>query len=139
MEDPVDIYTAEYLKEKINKDGYDFIAVLDDKPIGFCSIYNIKDGAGEISILIGDKKIRGKGYGEEMLEELCNYGFRIYRLKELFASVDERNMASLRAFYHLGFNEVVRKNGFVLLKREESSIKYTCELIKPYSNIQHSA
>jgi|GEM_PF-1349402 len=137
MEDPVDIYTAEYLRERINKESYDFIATLDDKPIGFCSIYNLKDRTGEISILIGNKEIRGKGYGEEMLKELCNYGFRIYNLKKLFASVDERNIASLRAFHHLGFDEIAKQNGFVLLekKREESSIKYTREIIKSYSNI----
>ncbi|BDC35982.1 GNAT family N-acetyltransferase [Candidatus Methanoliparum sp. LAM-1] len=85
MEDPVDVYTYEYLKERINKDSYDFVALLDDKPIGFCSIYNAKDGTGEISILIGDKEYRGRGYGEEVLREICNYGFGLLLFKELFA------------------------------------------------------
>ncbi|HIH77521.1 MAG TPA: GNAT family N-acetyltransferase, partial [Halobacteria archaeon] len=98
MEDPVDIYTVEYLRERINKESYDFIATLDDKPIGFCSIYNLKDRTGEISILIGNKETRGKGYGEEMLKELCNYGFRIYRLKELFVSFQLHHNVAYEVF-----------------------------------------
>lgn len=118
MEDPVDFYTDEYLKERINRESYDFITLLGDKPIGFCSIYNIRDGTGEISVLIGDKEYRRKGYGDEMLKELCSYGFSMLNLKELFAWIDERNVTSLKAFQSAGFNEIMRADGYIFLKRK---------------------
>jgi diamine N-acetyltransferase len=120
MEDTRESYDAEYLKDKLG--ATDFIILLDEKPIGYCSIYDIKDGRAEISVLIGDKAKQGKGYGKEALSLLCDTAFKELGLKELFARVDEDNTPSLRILDKCGFYSAGRDGRDILFVKKSYSL-----------------
>ena len=67
--------------------------------IGRCALKNLNliVGRGEASILIGDEKHRGHGYGTEAMRLLCTVGFDMLELHTIFLTVLACNPAqSLR-------------------------------------------
>ncbi|MDY6985764.1 MAG: GNAT family N-acetyltransferase [Candidatus Thermoplasmatota archaeon] len=120
MDDTRESYDAEYLKDKLG--AMDFIILLDEKPIGYCFLYDIKDGRAEISVLIGDKAKQGKGYGKEALRLLCDTAFKELGLKELFARVDEDNAPSLRILDRCGFYRAGKKGRDILFFKKNYSL-----------------
>ena len=122
MEDTRESYDAEYLKDKLG--AMDFIILLDEKPMGYCSLYDIdtKDGRAEISLLVGDKAKQGKGYGKEALRLLCDSAFNELGLKELFARVDEDNIPSLRILDRCGFYRAGKKGRDIIFVKKNYSL-----------------
>lgn len=113
MEDTMESYDPVCIKDRI--EPLDFMIMLDEKPIGFCSIYNTKERA-EISILIGEKGEQGKGYGKKALQLLCELALE--RFEELYAYVDESNLPSLKIFEACGFRIAGRRGrDFCLVKK----------------------
>ena len=57
--------------------------------IGRCALKNLNliVGRGEASILIGDEKYRGLGYGTEAMRLLCTVGFDMLELHTIFLTV----------------------------------------------------
>ena len=69
----------EYL-ERITKEGKHNFSIIkkdNEQLIGSCSIMNIDsiNQTAEVGILIGEESARGKGYGEETLRIILDYGF----------------------------------------------------------------
>jgi [ribosomal protein S5]-alanine N-acetyltransferase len=77
----------------------------NERHIGNISLHDIqwKDRHGEIGILIGDKRSRGKGYGTEAIRLLVEHAFGRLNLNKIYCGMVERNEASLRAFKRIGF------------------------------------
>lgn len=75
--------------------------------IGNISLHDIRwrDRHGEIGILIGDKRSRGKGYGTEAIRLLVEHAFARLNLNKITCGMVEGNEASLRAFKRLGFKQ----------------------------------
>lgn len=75
------------------------------KPIGVCGLINlnITDRFAEIAIIIGEKKMWGKGFGSESLQLLVHYGFSELKLHRLEARIFDFNKSSIRLFEKLGF------------------------------------
>lgn len=68
-------------------------------------IGNIKIGAidmrhriGDVGILIGDRKMWGRGYGTEAIALITGHGFKKMRLNKLKAGVYANNVGSYKAF-----------------------------------------
>lgn len=120
MEDTRESYDAEYLKDKLGT--MDFMILLNEKPVGYCSLYDVKDGRAEISVLIGDRDKQGKGYGKEALRLLCDAAFKEFGLKEIFARVDENNAPSLRMFDGCGFHRAGKKGRDILFVKRSYSL-----------------
>jgi len=57
-----------------------------------------KNRRAEVSIYIGDKKYKGKGYGTDTLKTLMDYGFRELNLHMIFGEIFEYNMANIKLF-----------------------------------------
>jgi UDP-4-amino-4,6-dideoxy-N-acetyl-beta-L-altrosamine N-acetyltransferase len=62
-----------------------------------------KNRGAEVSIYIGDKKYKGKGYGTDTLKTLMKYGFEGLNLHMLFGEIFEYNKANIRLFEKCGF------------------------------------
>lgn len=77
----------------------------DDVVIGFVVLFNIKWGnqAAEMAIGIGDKSNRGKGYGQDALKLILNYGFNELNLHRIFLTVIDYNAAAIKAYERAGF------------------------------------
>jgi RimJ/RimL family protein N-acetyltransferase len=74
-----------------------------------------RNRVGEIGILIGDKKSRGKGYATEAIVLIANHAFNKLNLHKLCAGAVKENEASKRAFEKAGFKvEGVLREHFYL-------------------------
>ena len=75
--------------------------------IGNISLNDIKwkDRHGEIGLLIGDKRSRGKGYATEAIRLLVEHSFTCLNLHKLYCGMVSGNEASRRAFLRVGFKE----------------------------------
>lgn len=77
----------------------------DDTLIGFVVLFNIKwsNQTAEMAIGIGDKAYRGKGYGQDALMLILNYGFQELNLHRIGLTVMDYNKAAIRAYERVGF------------------------------------
>jgi RimJ/RimL family protein N-acetyltransferase len=77
----------------------------DDKIIGvvgLCYIDWVRRKA-EASIYLGEKSVRGKGYGKEALLALVGYGFARLGLNRIWAEIFINNPTSTKLFESCGF------------------------------------
>ena len=70
----------------------------------------------DISLIIGEKKCWGKGYGSEAIRMLSRYAFEVLNLRKLRSGLYSDNIGSARAFRKAGFTEEGR------LKRQWISV-----------------
>lgn len=99
--------------EKLAKDGHNF-AIVHKQPenlIGNCSIFNINNmhGTAEVGLFIGDEQYRSKGYGQEALELLLCYGFKILNLNNIMLRVFSFNEMAIKSYKNAGFKEFGRR------------------------------
>lgn len=92
--------------EKINSENnFIFIYCLDEMPIGQIRI-DVKDKIGIIDYSI-DKRFRGKGFGESIMEELIEkIKLSNIELEKLIGRVKLGNIPSQRIFKKLKFEEI---------------------------------
>lgn len=111
------VYTFEdlraYVKE-MNDSSKDFLFGIYLKE-GDEHIGNIKIGAinqmhrfGDVGLLIGNKKIWGKGYGAAAIKLATEFAFKELNLNKLKAGIYANNMGSYKAFIKAGYREVGR-------------------------------
>jgi len=76
--------------------------------IGRCALKNLNliVGRGEASILIGDVKHRGHGYGTEAMRLLCTVGFDMLELHTIFLTVLACNPGAVASYHKVGFKDV---------------------------------
>ncbi|MCE5193782.1 MAG: GNAT family protein [Candidatus Cryosericum sp.] len=75
--------------------------------IGRCALKNLNliAGRGEASILIGDEKYRGHGYGTEAMRLLCIVGFDMLELHTIYLTVLACNPRAIASYRKLGFKD----------------------------------
>lgn len=64
-----------------------------------------KNSKAEVSIYIGNKKYKWKGYGTDTLKTLMDYGFRELNLHMLFGEIFEYNEVNIKLFEKCGFKK----------------------------------
>ncbi|MBU1119369.1 GNAT family N-acetyltransferase [Patescibacteria group bacterium] len=81
--------------------------------VGLESIHPIHQSA-ELGIVIGEKKQWGKGYGEEILRLILDYGFNTLNRKSIFLRCFEYNDRALKLYKKFGFKMQgkLRKNSY---------------------------
>lgn len=72
--------------------------------VGRCGLIRVdwKNRVGELGIMIG-APYRGRGYGTEAMQLVCNFAFREMNLHKLKVSVFAFNQAALRCYEKSGF------------------------------------
>ncbi|OCL26085.1 hypothetical protein U472_08700 [Orenia metallireducens] len=84
------------------------IADIDDEGyIGQIDFVNLdlKNGYGELGVVIGDNKNLGKGLGSEALNLIVDFGFKELRLNRVELVCWEYNKRAQRAYEKLGFTK----------------------------------
>jgi RimJ/RimL family protein N-acetyltransferase len=71
--------------------------------IGDGDLRNLRDGAAEVAILIGDRAVQGRGLGTRCVTMLHAFAFQVLGLERLYISVLPTNPASRRLFEKLGY------------------------------------
>jgi len=111
------VYGVDALKDytrKVNEDPFAFlfgIYLIESKE----QIGNIKIGGihslhryGDIGLLIGEKTLRGKGYGTEAIQAATQYAFEELNLNKVIAGLYADNIGSYKGFIKSGYREVGR-------------------------------
>lgn len=109
---------ARYLEQKAH--AFLIVDAAADRPIGWCALFvmDVPNRRASMSALIGEKEVRGKGYGEDALRSLLDYGFRILNLNSVELVVHEDNGRARRCYEKLGFQLTGRKREAVLRGNE---------------------
>jgi len=99
-----------FLKMLESKDTKNFMILKEDRVvIGHMSLEMKKDKA-EFTIVIGNKKYLGKGYGTLATKKIISLAFKKYKLEKLFLKVRPENVRAIRAYEKSGFKRVgIRK------------------------------
>jgi RimJ/RimL family protein N-acetyltransferase len=64
----------------------------------------------ELTIVISDSGYRGKGYGQEALKLICDYGFTTLHLHKLYLTCVSHNIGAIKSYEKFGFiHEGLRK------------------------------
>ncbi len=103
-----------------------FIALCDDKPIGFCQYYTCinagedwygdtpLEGCYSIDYLIGEESYLGKGYGKAIIDLLVKEIFSLEDAQRIIVMPEEENAASCKSLL---------ANGFIFDNKNELYIK----------------
>ena len=98
----------QYIKERnldINIDSqFRFIIDFQNHPIGIVDLYDYNKTSAGVGIII-QENFRRKGYAKESLLLLLKYCFNDLKLTELFCSIANDNLNSIKLFSSIGFKE----------------------------------
>lgn len=80
---------------------------LEKNYIGTVSLKKIdyQDQNAELAIVISDKEYRGKGYGQEALYLVCQYGFQMLNLHKIYLTCIAHNTGAIRSYEKFGFSQ----------------------------------
>jgi RimJ/RimL family protein N-acetyltransferase len=67
------------------------------------------DRCAMMGIGIGEKNYWGKGYGQEALNLILDYGFNLLNLNNIMLGTFEFNQRSISAYKKVGFKEIGRR------------------------------
>lgn len=101
--------------------------------IGHISLGSIdrKNSSARISrVLIGSKKVRGKGYCQDMIHAILRIGFEELNLHRISLGVYDRNKAAIRCYRRSGF----RRDGVL---RDKSKVGDTYWSLVEMSVLEH--
>lgn len=96
--------------EKLGKEGYNF-AIVDlenDELIGNCGLMSVDNiqRTAELGIFIGNKEYWGKGYGQEVIGLILNFGFNILNLHNIMLKVKAFNKRAIKCYEKCGFKMI---------------------------------
>lgn len=99
--------------ERLVSEGHNYAVVLkdEDRLIGNASIFDIQQvhQRAEIGLFIGDCTDRGKGYGQETVKLLVNYGFEYLNINNIMLKVFSGNTTAINTYKKCGFREMGRR------------------------------
>ncbi|CAG0969997.1 MAG: GNAT family protein [Candidatus Methanoperedens sp.] len=118
-------YTLNDLRDYVKKtnDGinnflFGIFLIENDEHIGNIKIGGINQihRSGDVGILIGNKKMWGKGYGTEAIKLATKYAFEELNLNKVFAGMYANNQGSFDAFMRAGYREAGRFKNHMFFK-----------------------
>lgn len=80
------------------------------RAVGRCLLFSVNpvDRNAMIGIFIGEKDSRGKGYGQEAMRLLLDFGFNLLNLHNIMLGVFAFNERAIHTYQSLGFKEIGR-------------------------------
>lgn len=115
-----------FLLKKI-KDKYSYIFQIKfrNKFIGVIELssINIFNKGCEISYMIGEKKMQGKGLGAKAIKVCLDFAKYELNLKTVYAGINYKNIKSEKVLKKNFFNKVLKNSQYYKFKKEQSDIK----------------
>ena len=72
--------------------------------IGHCEIYKSENNVAKLCrILVGDKKLRGRGIGEKIVNKLVEYCFEVLKVEKVELNVYDWNESAISCYQKAGF------------------------------------
>lgn len=111
---------SQYL-ENAHQDIYEIkqlrlvISNYESEPLGFIDLFDcdFKNSKAGVGILIHNSDHRQLGYGKEALSLLIDYSFGPLNLHQLYCSIIEDNVNSIKLFTDQGFEKVGLKKDWI--------------------------
>lgn len=81
------------------------------RAVGRCLLFAVNpvDRCAWVGIFIGEGDCRGKGYGQEAMRLLLDFGFNLLNLHNIMLGVFAFNERAIHAYQRLGFHEIGRR------------------------------
>jgi len=81
------------------------------RAVGRCLLFAVNpvDRCAWVGIFIGERDSRGKGYGQEAMRLLLDFGFNLLNLHNIMLGVFAFNERAIRSYQSLGFHEIGRR------------------------------
>jgi RimJ/RimL family protein N-acetyltransferase len=81
--------------------------------VGFRDIDHL-NGSAELTILLDDRRLLGKGFGTDAVNAVCDFGFGELRLERIMLRVFDYNARAIRSYEKAGFqtDALTRKSRF---------------------------
>lgn len=110
------------------------ICDLNNACIGLIDLFDFdpKHKRAGVGIVISNPEDRNKGVGNEALNLLCDYAFKILDLHQLYANILEDNESSIHLFEKMGFEKIGIKKDWI---RTSSGFKNEIMFQKINSNV----
>lgn len=79
----------------------------DERYVGHCSLSGLRDPHGnlELGIVIGDRDYWSRGYGQEIVRVLVDYGFQALGARRIALTTHEDNPRAIGCYLACGFVE----------------------------------
>lgn len=108
----------QWISQNSNQHQFAIVRLEDDKLIGNCGIHNLDHlkQCAEVGLFIGDEENRSKGYGQDVLNLLLNYGFNYLNLNNIMLKVFSFNEVAINCYKKVGFKEIGRRRKSYYLK-----------------------
>lgn len=97
-----------------------------ERPIGLGSLQRVdhRHGTAELGLLIGERERWGRGYGTEATQLLCDYGFTLLGLHNIWLAVYAVNARALRVYERAGFRLIGRRRAAWRLGDQRYDVLY---------------
>jgi RimJ/RimL family protein N-acetyltransferase len=83
--------------------AFDVVDAATQQVIGHAEIINMGSGLYKLDKVIVDKNIRGKGIGQQLINELLKYSFEVLKADIVELNVFDWNVAGIRCYEKTGF------------------------------------
>lgn len=104
-------YSLEQIKESLLNDNYlNYIAFLNDEPVGYLSCNCILDECELIKVIV-DKKFRHKGIGGELIKCLINFA-NSEKMSKIFLEVRKDNINAIKLYEKFGFQKFAERKKY---------------------------
>lgn len=96
------------------------------RPLGVVALHHVdaRNRAGEFATVIAERDARGQGYGTEAARLLLGYGFETLALHNILLRYYAFNPASGRLARRLGFREIGRQTGALVIAGQRWDMHY---------------
>ena len=97
-------------EENAVTEGHPFVIVAEGRAIGRIGLNNFRarDGMASLYIFVGDREVRGKGYGIDALMTVLAYGFDVMNFRKIELWTLAHNERAVRMYKAAGFVEDAR-------------------------------
>jgi RimJ/RimL family protein N-acetyltransferase len=110
-------YTLEKMQDildEVSKNQSHIFSIVNletDTTIGRCLLFNIDhvNRQATLGIVIGEKEFWGKGYGQDAIKLLLDYGFNLLNLNSIMIGTFSFNERAQACFRKVGFKEIGRR------------------------------
>lgn len=94
-----------------------FTALEDQEPVGFFTLRNPNESVDEVrfGFVIVNPKLRGKGYGKEMLLLGLDFAREIYKAKRVTLGVFENNLSAYYCYKATGFQDLPHRETYQVM------------------------
>ena len=108
----------EWISKSENQYQLAIVRLEDDMLIGNCGFHEIDHlrQCAEVGLFIGEEEDRNKGYGQEVLDLLLDYGFNCLNFNNIMLKVFSFNERAINCYKRAGFKEIGRRRQSHYLK-----------------------